>query len=297
MSTNILELKEEVFSNRTKKEAYFHSLLTHLKGIKIGNSLANEKIREILNKYGNFEEYYKIKFGFFKAEIDEKFENKLLNSIKESNFNLLTIHDKNFPKSLKEDSTLTPLIYTSGNLDLLNKKSMGFVGTRGSLKLEKSQELTTNEEKFGKIAAKRVASNYTITSGIAIGSDSIGHIEALKTHNSTIGVIAKPINEIYSKINQKLQERIQNEGLLVSEYPFCSPFFSSYLSNRNKTTVALSSEGIVVLYAGDKSGTIHAIKEAYRVGKPIYVIEELIDQNCSWIEKYQDKIKLFKAEK
>src|SRR5690606_30838806 len=99
-----------------------------------------------------------------------------------------------------------------------------------------------------------------IVSGLAKGSDTLGHEAAIRFGGRTIAVLGTALNAFYPAENRKLQEEIATKHLLVSEYPIGLRSFGSFFANRNRTTVGLSSHGIVVARAGDRSGTQHAVK-------------------------------------
>ncbi|WP_249114146.1 DNA-processing protein DprA, partial [Vibrio parahaemolyticus] len=115
-----------------------------------------------------------------------------------------------------------------------------------------------------------------IVSGLAAGSDTLGHQAALKYSGRTIAVIGTPLDQYFPKENRELQDEIAKNHLLVSEYPIGIRSFGSFFANRNRTTVGLSSEGVVVARAGDRSGTQYAIRHCVEQGKQLYALENNI---------------------
>ena len=64
-----------------------------------------------------------------------------------------------------------------------------------------------------------VKTGYTILSGLALGCDSIAHVQTLDTGGKTIAVLPSPIKDILPTQNKELAQRIvANGGLLITEY-------------------------------------------------------------------------------
>jgi DNA processing protein len=123
----------------------------------------------------------------------------------------------------------------------------------------------------------------------------LGHTSAIELNEKTIAVLGTPLTSSYPKENKELQEEIAKNHLLVSEYPIGIRSFGSYFASRNRTTVGLSTDGVVVARAGDKSGTQYAIRFSIDQGKPVYVLENNIhEKNYEWVSKYKKHIKVIR---
>ncbi|TOG45021.1 DNA processing protein DprA, partial [Vibrio parahaemolyticus] len=181
-------------------------------------------------------------------------------------------------------------LYCRGDLSLLNAdKTISFVGTR---ELHNPEHVRHGEVVIGRLLN---AGYQAIVSGLAAGSDTLGHQAALKYSGRTIAVIGTPLDQYFPKENRELQDEIAKNHLLVSEYPIGIRSFGSFFANRNRTTVGLSSEGVVVARAGDRSGTQYAIRHCVEQGKQLYALENNIyEPEYQWVKKYKDSMKVIR---
>ena len=168
--------------------------------------------------------------------------------------------------------------YYSGNLDLLRRGGrVSVVGTR---------KPTPNGIKRAMIVARRLVEHgITVVSGLAEGIDTVAHQTALNYNGNTIAVLGTPMNKPYPKSNQELFERLCDEQLVISQFPLTSAFQPKNFPIRNRT-MALISHATIVIEASEKSGTVHQGWEALRLGRPLYLLENLIkESNLSWPEE------------
>lgn len=242
----------------------------------------------MLQNIGSFEDIYNQFYGMI--PIDESINNQLdkIYSKIDFDFKAVTINDPEYPEKLRSIDGATPVLYCRGDLSLLNAdKTISFVGTR---ELNDPVHLQHGDE----VIARLIKAGYqAIVSGLAAGSDTLGHESALKYLGRTIAVLGTPLDKYFPKENKELQDTIAKEHLLVSEYPIGIRSFGSFFANRNLTTVGLSSEGAIVARAGDRSGTQHAIKHCVHQNKQLYVLENNIHEpDYQWIRKFKDKLKV-----
>lgn len=155
--------------------------------------------------------------------------------------------DNRYPEALKVLGDLKPpRLYCRGNLELLNTRSLALIGARDSTEYGDSvaEMLATDLARAG----------VTLISGLARGIDSIAHRCALEHGSGTIAVLGCGIDVIYPHSNARLQERIANEGLLISEFEPGAPAMRHHFPQRNRI-IALLGEAVLVVEAGPKSGT------------------------------------------
>ncbi|GAB3539446.1 DNA-processing protein DprA [Spirosoma fluminis] len=168
--------------------------------------------------------------------------------------------------------------YYSGNLDLLRKGGrVSVVGTR---------KPTLNGIRRAMIVSKRLVENgITIVSGLAEGIDTVAHQTALNYNGRTIAVLGTPLSKPYPKSNQELFNRLANEQLVISQFPSYTSYQPKNFPIRNRT-MALISHATIVIEASEKSGTVHQGWEALRLGRPLYLLENLVTEGkLSWAEE------------
>lgn len=279
-------------TDRNRRIAWMHAVLVLSKKIGIGSAKANDDLKRKIIDAGSVERLYEEYFAMFPVEEDiaKKVGDKL-NKFKRP-FLTITCVDENYPEKLKAFPGTPPIIYVQGDQALLNcERSIAFVGTRELDNL--------SHRDHGERVVKRLIStgHDVIVSGLALGSDTLGHCATIKFGGRTIAVLGTPLDVSYPKENKSLQEEISVDHLLVSEYPIGIGSFGSYFANRNRTTVALATEGVVVARAGDKSGTQYAIRICFEQFKQLYILENNIKEpDYEWVRKYKNKLKVIRED-
>lgn len=162
-------------------------------------------------------------------------------------------------------------LHIKGDASLLSSKSFGIVGTRRPSAVGMRAALT-----FSKTLAGR---GFTIVSGLARGIDSMAHRGALQAGGKTIAVLGHGLDKIYPPENRGLAEEIlEKGGALVSEYPENTPALAFHFPARNRIIAALSNE-LVIIEAGEKSGSLITARYALEFGKEIHIVPGPFDEN------------------
>ncbi len=225
---------------------------------------------------------------------NQKLLNYHIKYMKENNIRIINICEKNYPQVLKEIYDPPISLYIKGNTNILNNKSIAIVGCRDC----------TN---YGRSAAKYFAYNLTkkninIVSGLAKGVDSYAHIGSLSTGN-TIAVLGNGLDTIYPKENTELaKEIIKNGGTIISEYPCGTKPNKMNFPARNRIISGMC-DGIIVIEAKEKSGTLITVDFALEQGRDVFVIpgninsvnsvgtNELIKQGAKLVTTYEEILK------
>ncbi|MDL2189202.1 DNA-processing protein DprA [Pseudomonas sp. ChxA] len=275
---------------KQQRLAWMHAVLVLSKKIGIGSAKVNDDLRKALMQAGSLENIYNDHFSMI--PVDEEVARKVFEKIQkfDADFDAVTCLDEHYPNVLNQYAGTPPIIYFQGDLDLASiDRTIGFVGTR-----ELFDE--SHRDHGRRVIRRLVNSGYeVVVSGLAEGSDTLGHETAIENGGRTIAVLGTPLNVHYPKSNAGLQDEIAAHHLVITEYPIGIGSFGSYFANRNRTTVALSTGGIVVARAGDKSGTQHAIRICLEQNKPVYVLENNIrEASYTWVVKNKDRIKLIR---
>ncbi|MDO7743086.1 MAG: DNA-protecting protein DprA, partial [Pedobacter sp.] len=177
--------------------------------------------------------------------------------------NLLIKSTFDYPTRLGDAAEPVQVLYYSGNLNYLRTRSVAIVGSR-----KPSQEGLLRTSKLVKLL---VEDDFTIVSGLAAGIDSMAHNSAILAKGRTIAVIGTPMNQVYPKENEKLQNYIAHRHLLISQVPFYRYTQQGIRGNRlffperNKTMSALS-EATIIIEASETSGTLIQAKAALQQG-------------------------------
>ena len=240
----------------------------------------------ILEKYKNPEEIYKLnKKQLADLKINDNNTQKILdanirNSInkhleymKKHNIQIININSKKYPKNLKNIYDPPISLYVIGNVDILNQNNIAIIGCR-------------NCSKYGENQAKAFAYNLSkdkinIVSGLAKGIDSFAHTGSLYANGKTIAVLGNGLHTIYPEENKYLAKKIiENGGCIISEYPLGTKPLKYNFPARNRIISGLS-DGILVIEAKEKSGTLITVDFALEQGKNVYVLPGNVDSKNS----------------
>ena len=195
--------------------------------------------------------------------------NKYLKYMNENNIEIITIKDKGYPDKLKVIYDPPVVLYVKGNKNILNEKSVAIVGCRVCTK-------------YGENIAKKIAynlslNNINIISGLARGIDSYAHKATLEGTAKTIAVVGCGLDRVYPEENKELSQRIiKNNGAIVSEYIIGTKPLAKNFPKRNRIISGLSN-GVIVVEARAKSGTLITVDFALEQGKNIYAVPGNID--------------------
>lgn len=186
---------------------------------------------------------------------------------------LITCTDSNYPKKLLEIEDYPKEMYVIGNEELLEKDSIGIVGSR---------ESTGYGEKCARNFAREISKeNICIVSGMAIGIDTAAHEGAIREKGSTIAVLGCGFNNIYPKENIDLfNDILKKGGCVISEYSPNTKADLSKFPKRNRIISGLS-KGILVVEAKHRSGSLITAKYAKKQDKKIFCIPGNIDEKTS----------------
>ena len=169
-----------------------------------------------------------------------------------------------YPDMLKKIPSAPKKIYAIGNISLLNEKSISIVGSRNSS--EYGRKITKS------ITKDLVQSGIVIVSGMANGIDSVAHKTCLEYGGKTIAVLGSGFRHIFPKKNEELfHQIIENDGLVISEYPIDTPVQMKNFPKRNRIISGIS-DAVIVVEAGAKSGSLITANYAINQGKEVWAI-------------------------
>ena len=178
--------------------------------------------------------------------------------------------DKLYPERLKKIKDHPKILYTLGNINLLNKISIAIVGSR-------------EYDNYGLEQTKRFASylaekNICIVSGLARGIDTIAHTYSKDKIGKTIAVIASGFNYIYPNENKKLvKDIVEQGGLIISEWDENTPITTYRFPKRNRIISGLSV-GTLVVEATCKSGSMITARYAMKQDREVFCIPGNLDK-------------------
>ena len=193
---------------------------------------------------------------------------------RDANAEIISFEDERYPARLKEIYDPPLLLYVRGNAALLADPSLGVVGTR-------------HPTPYGMGMAERLSSDLAsrglvIVSGMARGVDTHAHRGALNGKGKTIAVWGTGIDVPYPRDNRRVAEAIVAAGgTLISEFPIGTFAAPQNFPIRNRIISGLSL-GVLVVEAGEYSGTRITARCALEQGRDIFAVPGNVTNRNSW---------------
>jgi len=159
-----------------------------------------------------------------------------------------------------------------------------------SLLTEGRRICVVGSRKVSPIGVKRaeLISNYlisqgiTVVSGLAEGVDTVAHKTAIDGGGRTLAVLGTPLDKCYPKDNKGLLDEIKKKHLAISQFEVGAKVFNSNFPTRNRT-MALISDATIIIEASESSGTQHQGWEALRIGRRLFIMENVLE--VSWAKE------------
>ena len=166
-------------------------------------------------------------------------------------------------------------LYIEGNRTLLEDgQRIAVIGSRKA-----SPQSIDRARSFTKAV---VDHGITVVSGLAEGIDTVAHETAIEMGGNTIAVLGTPLSKAYPRRNKDLLDKIMRDHLAISEFPEGHPLKRGNFPRRNRT-MALISDATVIVEASEKSGTRHQGWEAIRIGRFLYIMQNVVqNDNLGW---------------
>ena len=190
----------------------------------------------------------------------------IIHKIDEYKMDVTTFLDKDFPSILNHIYNPPAILFMRGNRALLDKRlnRIALVGARHCSLYGRNVARMLGKE-LGKYST-------IIVSGGARGIDTHGHEGLLASQGYGIVVMGCGLDIVYPRENTKLFDRIlQNNGLLVSEYPPGTPPSAKHFPARNRIISGLS-RGVIVVEAKGSSGSLITADMAVSEGRDVFVV-------------------------
>ncbi len=214
-----------------------------------------------------YEDFFKIGISFKDFEKlqkakDEKYIHDTIKYLEKESIKYIFINDKLYPARLKNIYKPPIGLFLKGN-HVSFENSISIVGARRC-------------SLYGKTVAKSLAKDISLNgicviSGIALGVDTYAHIGAIEGSGITCGVIGSGLKYTYPNTNKSLYEKILEKGCIISEYFPDEPPLKHRFPERNRIISGLSN-GVLIVEAGEKSGSLITASLGLDQGKEIYAI-------------------------
>lgn len=250
-------------------------LLLYRLWLTIGLGPANRRINQLLDKYLSPDVIFQIlqsgtNPGLTAAELRNLKSvtlsqvEYLFKSCTDSGIEIISADSDAYPGKLLEIDNPPNILFSYGSPDKTHvTPSVAIIGARDA----DDYALTATEQLSYELSAQGI----TIISGFARGIDSAAHRGALSAKGQTVAVLGCGIGYDYPRNSRNLKRQIAQNGAVLSEYfPSSVPARENF-KIRNRIVSGLA-DGIVVIQAGERSGTLNTVSHGLTQGKDIFVL-------------------------
>ncbi|WP_339919297.1 DNA-processing protein DprA [uncultured Flavobacterium sp.] len=202
--------------------------------------------------------------------------------IRSNEINVVHFQGENYPERLKHCIDGPLLLFTSGKIDLKNRKIISIVGTR---------QITSYGTEFCRKLIEDLAPlDPIIVSGFAYGVDIVAHQLAMEHNLQTIGVVAHGLNQIYPKTHKKYVAKVEENGGFMTEFWSTSNPDKENFVRRNRI-VAGMSEATIVIESADRGGSLITANLANDYNRDVFAVPGRVtdkySQGCNNLIKTQ----------
>ena len=172
------------------------------------------------------------------------------------------------------------VLYVAGDVQLLRTSpKVAVVGSR--------QATWEGLEDAARVAEALVELGATVVSGLATGIDTAAHRATMEAGGRTFAAIGTGLDRAYPRENRELQRSLARDFAVVSQFPAGTPPARRNFPQRNRT-MALLSDALVIVEAGETSGTVNQGWEALRLGRTVFLSEAVAyNPALSWPREMQ----------
>lgn len=259
----------------TEKEAYI--IINMIPGI------GTIRIQELISAFGSPKNLLNASHSDLKSQygINKKTADNILawqektNIAKElelasmADVKIITLADKEYPESLKQIYNPPLCLYVRGNLPQDTSMNIAMVGSRRTTRY--GLKVTAH------IAAAAADAGWRVISGLAYGIDSAAHKTVVEKKGETIAVLGGGLARIHPQDHIPLANNIVKlNGAVITEFPMEFPPTRWSFPLRNRIISGLSN-GLIVIEAGERSGSLITAKFALEQGRTIFAVPGEID--------------------
>lgn len=186
-----------------------------------------------------------------------------LEAARKAGLRLVALPDGDYPVRLRFTPDPPPFFYQAGPWTPDDRPMVAIIGTR-------------KPTPYGVSVARRFAAELAragavIVSGMARGVDCAAHQGAVDAGGTTIAVLGGGADIIYPREAAPIYRAIRTSGAVISEQPPGAVPRSEHFPERNRIISGLA-HGIIVVEAGDKSGTLITVTAALRQGREVFAV-------------------------
>ena len=238
-----------------------NSLLKYLIQNISGEEFWHLSLQEIKTRFPTISQEMACDFILKREKLSYKIEKE---KILKANIKIISILHKEYPERLRKIPYPPALLYIRGSIPEKNL-AIAIVGARKATP-------------YGKKIAQNLGyqlsqEDVQVISGLARGIDAFGHLGAVEGKGGTIAVLGSGVNVVYPRENISIYKKIVDcgNGCILSEFPLDTQPLKINFPIRNRIISGLS-DGVVIVEAGEKSGSLITAEFALEQGKEVFAV-------------------------
>lgn len=200
--------------------------------------------------------------------------------LEEKQIQFIAYGDEAYPEKLKQLYDYPCGLFVKGKLPEEEKVSIAVVGARNCSAYGKEMAMY-----FSKELAK---AGVDIISGMARGIDGYAHYGSLSGGGLSYAVLGTGVDICYPRENINLYTRMEKQGGIISEFMPGEEPLPFHFPMRNRIISGLS-DGVLVIEARKKSGSLITVDQALEQGKDIFVVPgrigDALSEGCNQLIK------------
>jgi DNA processing protein len=176
---------------------------------------------------------------------------------------IVRLGDSAYPPLLSAIPDPPAELWVTGDIEALCAPAVAIVGSRAASHYAK--------EVASALAFDLGRLGLVVVSGLARGVDGAAHQGALQAGARTVAVLGCGVDVVYPVEHERMAASIATSGALTSELPPGTPPLPHHFPLRNRIISGLS-RAVVVIEAGDKSGSLITARCALEQGRDVMAV-------------------------
>ncbi|MGG5462326.1 DNA-processing protein DprA [Clostridium sp. B9] len=199
----------------------------------------------------------------FKCDIDRNLNSRIISDITKKDYKIVTFLDEDYPERLRYIDEAPYILFYKGDLKGAENTNVSIVGSRKC-------------DVYGKRCTQLITSSLGnlgvgIVSGGAFGVDTEAHRKCVEGDFYNVAVFGCGINVDYPVYNRELYKKIIENGCIISEFFPDTPPLRYNFPRRNRIISGLG-DALIVVQAGEKSGSLITANYAVNQGKDVFAV-------------------------
>lgn len=188
-----------------------------------------------------------------------------LKELRSLGIGVIGFNDPRYPWRLKEVASPPLVLFARGEIPLLESPAiLAVIGSRGMTEY--------GVKVLEALVPGLVAAGIVVVSGLAIGIDARAHEICLRLGGKAVAVQAQGVLQGYPARHQALYEKVVSCGLVLSEFARPPAYMGPEMFPRRNRIVSGISDGVLVVEARVKSGSLVTAHFALGQNRGVYAV-------------------------